>query len=105
MVTVIGPVALAAGLALSSACIVNVKLPNAVGVPLSNPLLDKLRPGGNEPDTTEKAYGAIPPVAVGVCEYATPSVALGSEVVTTARAGPMKMSNWLAADAPALSVT
>jgi len=48
--------------------IVNVKLPPAVGVPESRPPEVSVRPAGNAPLEMVKAYGAVPPDAVNVCE-------------------------------------
>ena len=50
----------------SLALTVNVKLPCALGVPESVPVLEKVSPVGKEPDVTVKLYGALPPLAVMV---------------------------------------
>jgi hypothetical protein len=39
----------------------------------------KLRPAGNTPDVTVHEYGAVPPVAASVNEYAVPTVPPGNE--------------------------
>ena len=56
---------------------VGVKTPSLVGVPLNNPFVDIVRPGGAP--LIVKAYGVDPPVANSCDEYATPTWPLGSE--------------------------
>ena len=52
-------------------------LPAVVGVPESTPeLAPKVRPG-TAPLTTDHEYGALPPEAERVAEYAVPTVAPG----------------------------
>jgi hypothetical protein len=63
---------------LSAACTVKFAVPVVVGVPLNTPALDKLSPAGTAPVVTDHVYGAVPPVAASVCEYAVPTVPLGS---------------------------
>jgi hypothetical protein len=46
----------------SPACTVNVKLPVAVGVPLSVPAEFKLKPGGSCPLASVQTTGDIPPL-------------------------------------------
>ena len=61
----------------SCACTVSMKLPAAVGVPLSNPLLLKVRPAGKLPLFTVKTYGATPPLPVSCWLYAVAAVPAG----------------------------
>src|SRR5262245_11166559 len=63
---------------LSVTRIVKLNEPSAVGVPLSIPPDETVSPCGNEPEDSDQVYGAIPPVAVKVCEYAAPTLAVGS---------------------------
>ena len=52
----------------SVAFTVKLKLPAAVGVPVTAPvLLFSVRPAGREPTETEYAYGAVPLLALTVC--------------------------------------
>ena len=48
--------------------------PAVVGVPLITPLELRVSPTGNVPEVMLQLYGAVPPVAVNVCEYAAPVV-------------------------------
>src|SRR6185503_8752171 len=63
-------------LAASLTSTVNVWLSAPVGVPLISPLeLLSESPAGSVPVVTiQFEYGAVPPVAASVCEYATPTV-------------------------------
>ncbi len=56
---------------------VKLKVPPAVGVPLSTPAGDRVRPAGSAPAVTAKPYGATPPAAVIVWLYAAATVAFG----------------------------
>jgi hypothetical protein len=47
--------------------------PATVGVPVSAPLGASVRPAGSVPVVTAKVYGAVPPEAVIVVLYATPT--------------------------------
>jgi hypothetical protein len=58
--------------------------PAAVGVPEMIPLLLRLRPAGRFPEETVQPYGALPPEAESVVEYATPVVPPGKLDVLTA---------------------
>ncbi len=49
------------------AVIVNVKMPDAVGVPLIVPVEPRASPAGSEPLVTAQVMGAVP-VVVSVCE-------------------------------------
>jgi hypothetical protein len=45
-----------------------------VGVPLTIPVPDPMvKPAGRAPEAMDQMYGVVPPVAVKVCEYATPT--------------------------------
>jgi len=63
---------------LSFASIVKVKLPAAVGVPESTPPLERVSPVGKLPLIFAKVYGLLPPLAVKVWLYATPTFPFGS---------------------------
>lgn len=52
----------------SVALIVKLKLPPAVGVPLSRPAVVSVSPLGTAPLEIVKLYGDVPPDAVTVCE-------------------------------------
>jgi hypothetical protein len=56
---------------------VKVELPAVVGVPDSTPAELSVRPAGREPEFTDQVYGVVPPVAVRVTEYGTPTVPAG----------------------------
>jgi len=71
---------------LSVALMLKLKLPAAVGVPERTPLLS-VTPAGNDPLTTEKVYGAVPPLAVIVCVYAAATVPAGTVVCVTVTVG------------------
>jgi hypothetical protein len=58
---------------------VNVKIPATVGVPESTPEESSVSPFGTDPLDTENVYGAMPPIAVIVCEYRMPVVPEGGE--------------------------
>jgi hypothetical protein len=73
-------VAVTAAPALSVTCAVKVYGPTVVGVPLSAPARESVSPGGSAPPVTDHVYGGLPPVAVKLCEYATPAVPPGSVV-------------------------
>ena len=51
---------------LSTTWTVKLVVPGVVGVPLTTPAADNVRPAGNVPDRTDQIYGAVPPVAVNV---------------------------------------
>jgi hypothetical protein len=63
---------------LSVAATVKLKVPAALGVPLSTPALLNASPVGSVPTATEKATGAVPPVALIVWLYGTLIVVAGS---------------------------
>jgi hypothetical protein len=59
-----------------------------VGVPVIAPVVAfSVSPAGNEPTETLKVYGAVPPLAVTVCEYAVPAIGAGSVVGATTTVG------------------
>jgi hypothetical protein len=60
------------------ACTVNEELPVAVGVPDNTPAEVRLRPAGNEPALFVNVYGLVPPLAVFVWLYATPTIPVGN---------------------------
>ena len=68
---------------------VNVAGPEAVGVPLTAPLIgSRARPAGRVPAVTANAYGPVPLVAVATWAYACPAVGFGRAAGATATAGP-----------------
>jgi hypothetical protein len=57
--------------------IVIVEVPAAVGVPLTSPVVESiLKPAGKVPFVTANVFGEVPPVDVGIIEYAESSVPL-----------------------------
>jgi hypothetical protein len=68
-------VAVSAGDPVSVNVTVKLGLPAAVGVPVIAPVEPlRLSPAGNAPDVTVHVYGAIPPAAASVTEYAIPTI-------------------------------
>jgi hypothetical protein len=63
-------VAVAAGEVESFTCTVKAEVPACVGVPEITPELEMLSPAGKLPFVTDQVYGAVPPVAAKVVEYA-----------------------------------
>jgi hypothetical protein len=47
---------------------VKLELPDAFGVPLITPAVERVNPAGNEPEAKLHAYGEVPPVAVSAAE-------------------------------------
>jgi len=76
-------VAVCAGDPESVAWTVNDEAPVCVGVPEICPPALRLNPAGNDPDTTDHVYGAVPPTPLRACEYAEPTVAAGNDDVST----------------------
>ena len=72
VVIVIWNVCVALAPALSVTWTMKLYDPAVVGVPLKAPLELKLKPGGRVPLATVQVYGAVPPDAVNVSEYAVP---------------------------------
>src|SRR4051795_216764 len=54
---------------------VNGNVPGCVGVPVTAPAADSVRPAGSCPVETEYEYGNCPPEAVNADEYAWPVMA------------------------------
>ena len=52
-------------------------------VPEIKPVLCKVSPVGSVPDAGDQLYGAVPPIAASVAEYAVPDVTADSAVVAT----------------------
>ena len=70
--------------AASVTCTVNDTVAVVVGVPEITPVdATRLNPAGNEPELIDQVYGAVPPLACSVVEYAVPTVPLGNDVVVT----------------------
>ena len=70
--------------AASVTCTVNDTVPAVVGVPEITPVdAAKLKPAGSDPALTLQLYGAVPPLACSVVEYAVPAVPPGSDTVVT----------------------
>lgn len=65
IVMLAGQVAVSAGDSESTTCRTKFDAPVALGVPVMAPV-DALKesPAGNEPDESDQAYGAVPPVKV-----------------------------------------
>jgi hypothetical protein len=60
---------------------VKEKVPFAAGVPVITPVLERVRPPGNLPDTILHVYGKVPPWAAKRAAYFVPTVAAGNVVV------------------------
>src|SRR5882724_7382966 len=58
-------------------CTVKFAVAAVLGVPLSTPALLRVKPAGKLPALIDHVYGAVPPVAVNVPLYTTPTVAAG----------------------------
>jgi hypothetical protein len=58
-------------------------VPGLAGLPLMTSVESRYKPGGRP--VTVKLYGCVPPVAAIAWEYSENAVALGSEVVVTAK--------------------
>ena len=80
--TVIGMLLLALAPALSDTLkVMETGPPAVIGFPEINPLELSVSPAGSVPDAIDQVYGDVPPVAVRVWEYATPTVAFGKVIV------------------------
>jgi hypothetical protein len=67
---------------------------------------ERLNPAGSDPFATDQVYGGIPPLALSVCEYATPTMPAGIGGVVILKAGAvMTIDSAAVADPDALSVT
>src|SRR5215470_9129944 len=74
-----------AGDSESVTCTVKFVVPEAVGVALFTQVEALMaRPAGSEPTEIDHVYGVVPPVAVKVCEYATPCWPFDNEPVVIA---------------------
>ena len=81
-------------------------VPAVVGVPVIAPVLAlRLSPTGRGPGDNDHVYGAVPPFAAAVCEYATLTSPSASELVVIVGAAPIEIDSGLVAVAPRLSVT
>src|SRR5205085_2648716 len=67
---------------LSLTASVKLAVPAVVGVPVIAPVPAlRFSPAGSAPTVTDQLSGAVPPLAVAVCEYATPAVLPGKALV------------------------
>jgi hypothetical protein len=89
----------------SCTCTVKFEVPAADGIPEIAPAPLSDSPAGSEPEATDHLYPPLPPVAASVCEYAVPTVPLGSDEVATASAGLIAIERLPVALSPAESVT
>jgi hypothetical protein len=94
---------------LSVTRIVKPNEPAAVGVPVSEPPAERLSPVGKEPETSDHAYGVVPPVAANVWAYAVPTVPAGSgepvEMETGVRGLMTKLKTFCAVRGGVVSLT
>ena len=92
----------------SLAWTVKLKTPAACGLPLINPPALSDTPPGNDPADTVHEYGADPPEAASVCEYADPAVPDGKgdavKIVTGVGANPIVNENAFCAEPDAESL-
>jgi predicted RecA/RadA family phage recombinase len=72
---------------LSFTCTVKLEVPAEVGVPLIAPLAASDKPAGSDPTVVDHVFPPDPPLAARVCEYAAPTVPLGSDEVVTVNCG------------------
>ena len=85
---------------------VNPTGPAVVGVPVIAPVLAlRLSPAGSGPGDRDHVYGAVPPVAAAVCEYAILTSPSANEFVEIVGADPIVIERFFVTDAPRLSVT
>src|SRR5512139_3476638 len=68
-------------------CTVKLCVPNAVGVPLKTPAVDRESPAGSVPADTDQLYGVVPPVAANVWLYAVPTVPEGRGLTVVIESG------------------
>jgi len=74
-----------AGTSESVTCTVKLDVPTAFGVPLITPVdVFSDNPAGKLPTEIAQLYGVVPPVAVNVCEYPTPTWPFANDVVVIA---------------------
>src|SRR6185437_5180341 len=70
------------GVPPSITCTVKLDVPIKVGVPVICPLLDRASPAGSTVlFASDHVYGAVPPLATNVAEYAWLCTPLGNDVV------------------------
>src|SRR5262249_49598648 len=66
------------------------------GVPWIKPVAgSNSKPPGRRPEMTDHVYGGVPPVAVSVAEYGTPTNGVGRDVVVIVSAPPEIVSGRL----------
>jgi hypothetical protein len=63
----------------SVAVTVKVYVPGVVGLPERTPMVDRLKPGGRDPDVRVNKYGAVPPEAEKVRRKVLPTVPSASD--------------------------
>jgi hypothetical protein len=81
IVSEIAAVCVCAGELLSVTATVKFELPLAVGVPEITPAFDSVRPAGRLPEEIDHVYPGVPPLALSVKLYATPTCPAPSVVV------------------------
>src|SRR5260370_37016369 len=74
-------VAVCAGTLESVTCTTKLLAPRAVGAPEICPVVDRFKPGGRVPESSDQLYGALPPAAARLWLYAADCVPFGREVV------------------------
>jgi len=78
----------------SVTCTVKLESPVAVGVPDISPVgPSRTRPSGRAPETTDHAYGVLPPVAANDWLYAAPIVPAGKDAVVMIRGLYIEIEN------------
>jgi hypothetical protein len=88
MVSGRGFVSLCIGVLASVTWNVGVAVPAVVGVPLTTPVTEfNVKPNGSVPEVTCHVRAPVPPVAVSVCEYGTPTMPSLSAVVVIFSSG------------------
>jgi hypothetical protein len=78
----------------------DVVLAGTLGVPLIAPVIDNASPAGKVPLVNDHLYGADPPVAARVAEYAIPTVPPGSDFVEILRLAGLGLGAATRADPP-----
>jgi len=92
--------------ALSVTWTVKFAVPADVGDPLIAPPDDNPKPAGSVPTVMDQVYGAVPPVAPRVWEYAVPTSPPGNDAVEIASVtGLIMMESNFVAVCEAVSVT
>ena len=74
------------GVPESRTCIVTLKVPGCVGVPLNTPAGEMVKPPGSVPPRNHD-FAPVPPAAVNVCVYGTSTMPLATDAVVIASAG------------------